>query len=393
MTPDRRSLLKLGLGSAAALGLAQVAAPGRRALAAAAPLEINKKPGYFRIACEEAWTTADLVKAQLDYVNGPDVPNDPGLISMTRGIGGNAAMQTKLQDLGEGRIADMDRLGIHKQLLLLTAPGVQIFDPDTGTGLARTLNDQLAEACAKRPDRLAGMTVVAPQDPKKAARELDRGMTKLGMNGVVVNSHIRGEYLDDRKFWPLLEAAEALDAAIYIHPTPPPGQMVKDYLSRGLEGALAGFSHEVWLHIMAIITSGALDRFPKLKLVIGHMGEAMPLLMYRFDYMQRLAERPNVRGGKPVKLQRKISDYMKSNLYITTSGMAWGEAIMFCQKVLGADRVLYAMDYPYQAEDYEVLATDSTPITFEDKKKLFQTNAETVFGLRSSDGAQGINLG
>ncbi|HLF12756.1 MAG TPA: amidohydrolase family protein, partial [Gammaproteobacteria bacterium] len=188
------------------------------------------------------------------------------------------------------------------------------------------------------------------------------------------------------KYWPLLEAAAALNAPIYIHPTPPPAQMGKDYVYRGLEGALAGFSHEVWLHTMAIITSGAMDAFPNLKICIGHMGEGMPLLMYRFDYMQMLGERPNTRGNpQGTKLKRDISDYMKTNLYITTSGMAWAPAIKFCQEVMGVDHVIYAMDYPYQMDDFEVVATDTVPISFDDKKKLYQTNAERLFNLvRSS---------
>ncbi len=376
----RRSLLKAGLASfsAARFGLAQAA----RALDPAAGEGINKHPYYKRIACEEAWTTADLVKAQLDLVNGKNPPDDPGVVSMARGFGGNSPLQALLQDLGEGRIKAMDALGIDKQVLLLTSPGVQIFDPETGTALAKSCNDVLAEACRKYPARYAGLTVIAPQDPKGAAKELERGMTTLGLKGAIVNSHIRGEYLDERKYWGILEAAEALNAAIYIHPTTPPKQMIKDYAYRGLEGALAGFSHEVWLHTMALITSGAFDRFPKLRLVIGHLGEGMPLLMYRFDYMQALGERKGLRGlSEGTRLKRKISEYMKDNLYVTTSGVAWGEAIMFCQKVLGEEHVLYAMDYPYQRDDFEVVATDTIPINYDEKKKLYQTNAERVFSL------------
>lgn len=379
MATNRRAFLKAGLASWAALRT-------RPALAAIEPAEpvqdridIVKDPGYLRIACEEAWTTAELVAAQRDLINGPNRPDDPGIIMMAGGFG---AFQADLQDIGEGRIKKMDALGIHKQVLMLTAPGVQILDADTGTGLARTLNDQLAQACRKYPARFAGLTVIAPQDPKSAVKELDRGMTRLGLKGAIVNSHIRGEYLDERKYWDILEAAEALKAPIYIHPTAPPAKMIEPYRYRALEGALAGFSHEVWLHTMGLITSGAFDRFPKLKLVIGHMGEGMPLLMYRFDYMQNLAERRGARDiPEGTRLKRKISDYMRDNLYITTSGMAWGEPIVFCQKVLGVDHVLYAMDYPYQQQAYEVAATDSVPIPLESKKKLFQTNAESVFSL------------
>ncbi|OGT78968.1 MAG: hypothetical protein A3I78_06735 [Gammaproteobacteria bacterium RIFCSPLOWO2_02_FULL_56_15] len=340
-------------------------------------------PGYQRIACEEAWTTKELVEAQFKLADGAWREQQPYVARMTTSIGGNV-VQDYLRDLGAGRIAEMDRLGIQKQVLMLTAPGVQIFDAPTGTSLAQVCNDVQAEAIRNHPDRFAGLTVIAPQDPQAAVRELQRGMTALGLKGAIVNSHINGEYLDERKYWPILEAAASLNAPVYIHPTPPPKQMGQDYVWRGLEGALAGFSHEVWLHTMAIITSGAMDEFPKLKIVIGHMGEGMPLLMYRFDYMQVLAERPDTRDNPAgTKLKRKITDYMRENLYITNSGMAWAPAVMFCQQVLGEDHVLYAMDYPYQRDDYEVAALDAAPIPWDIKKKFFQSNAEKLFNLNT----------
>jgi 2,3-dihydroxybenzoate decarboxylase len=207
-------------------------------------------------------------------------------------------------------------------------------------------------------------------------------MTRLGLKGAVVNSHTHGEYLDKQKYWDIFAAAESLDAPVYIHPTPPPKPLIEPYLARGLEGPLAGFNAEVSLHVLAIITAGVLDRFPKLKIVIGHLGEGLPYLMYRLDYMQHHAARPGLRGREQgTRLKKKISDYMRENLYITTSGMAWSPAIRFAQEVLGVDRVLYAMDYPYQFEPEEVIATDQIPISHADKKKLYQTNAEVLFGL------------
>jgi 2,3-dihydroxybenzoate decarboxylase len=386
MSTDRRTLLKYGLASLAALQVAGTATRGRQAQAAPADqaISILPNPGYQRIPCEEAWTTSEIVTAQLKWTESPAAAQQPYLANMTRGFAGNMRFQNPMQDIGAGRIAEMDRLGIQKQVLMLTAPGVQMLDADSGTALARSANDQMAEAIRNHPDRLAGLTVIAPQDPKAALRELQRGMTQLGLKGAIVNSHINGEYLDERKYWPLLEAAAALNAPIYIHPTPPPKQMGQDYMWRGLEGALAGFSHEVWLHTMAIITSGAMDEFPNLKIVIGHMGEGMPLLMYRFDYMQMLAERPGTRDNPDgTRLKRKISDYMRENLYITNSGMAWAPAVMFCQQVLGDDHVLYAMDYPYQRDAYEVAALDAAPMTWDVKKKFFQTNAERLFNLNN----------
>jgi predicted TIM-barrel fold metal-dependent hydrolase len=150
-------------------------------------------------------------------------------------------------------------------------------------------------------------------------------------------------------------------------------------------GALAGFPHEVWMHTMGLIMSGAFDRFPLLRLVIGHMGESMPLQLYRFDWMQSNADgREGLRGGAPaVKLRHKISHYFKHNIWITTRGQGWEPSIKFCMDVLGPDRVIYAMDYPYQQSAHELAAYDGFDMSVEHKKMLMQTNAERVFRLKS----------
>lgn len=374
MFTRRRLFLKYAVAAATALKAgASVSAKGGT--------RVTDNAGYKRIACEEAFITKELTQALWDLVdNNP--PDDPGFVSMWRGIGSSERFMNKLQDLGQGRIDDMDSVGVDTQLLMLTAPGVQVFDADRGTALAQSTNDQLAEACRAHPGRFAGMTVIAPQDPPRAAKELERGMTRLNMKGAVINSHTHGEYLDDPGYWDIFEAAEALNAPIYIHPTPPPEPLIGPYLSRGLEGPLAGFAAEVYLHTLAIITSGALDRYPNLKIVLGHLGEGLPYFMYRLDYMQHHAARPGLRGRpEGTKLKRKISDYLRDNVYVTTSGMAWSPAIRFAQEVMGVDHVLYAMDYPYQFDAEEVIATDDIPISHADKKKLYQTNAERLFSL------------
>ena len=201
-------------------------------------------------------------------------------------------------------------------------------------------------------------------------------MKKLGLKGAVINSHTKGEYLDDPKFWEIFEAAESLNAPIYIHPQTPSPDMIKPFVKRGMDTAIMGFGVEVALHTLGIITSGALDRFPKLKIVIGHGGEGLPYSLYRIDYMQE-----NNRQAFMPKLKMLPSDYMKRNIYITTSGLPWAPAITMAQSVLGMDRVLYAMDYPYQYRVEEVIMTDKFPISAANKKKLFQKNAEKVFSL------------
>ena len=294
-------------------------------------------------------------------------------------LGSRPDLLARLADIGDRRIADMDATGIDMQILSLTSPGVQIFDAATANSLATTTNDQVAEAVRKYPSRFTALAAAAPQDPKAAVKEIERAIHKLGMKGVIINSHTRGEFLDDPKFWEIFEAVEALKVPIYLHPQTPPPAMIGPYVERGLEGALWGFEAETGLHGLAIIRSGALDRFPGLQLVLGHGGEALPFWLFRLDYMNHTA-RPNLRNGA-TKLNKKPSEYMKENFYVTTSGMAWAPVITFLQSVMGVDRVLYAMDYPYEFEGSEVTATDDVPMSHADKKKLFQTNAEKVFGL------------
>ena len=287
---------------------------------------------------------------------------------------------SRIQDLGAQRIADMDASGIAKQLVFLTAPGVQVFDSATAVSLARDLNDQLRRETEKHPSRYAALAAIAPQDPNIAAAELERSVKTLGMKGAVINSHTQGEYLDEPKYWEIFEAAQALDVPLYLHPNTPPASMIAPFLPRGLDGAIYGFAVETGLHVLRIIVAGVFDRFPKLKLVVGHLGEGLPFWLFRLDFMHRSmvnANRyPNVRP-----LKKKPSDYLRENVWVTTSGMQWAPAILFTQQVLGVDRVLYAMDYPYQFVPEEVKVTDELPIGEEDRRKLYQLNAERVFKL------------
>jgi predicted TIM-barrel fold metal-dependent hydrolase len=286
-----------------------------------------------------------------------------------------------LQDLGDLRLSHMDEYGIDRQLLLLTAPGVQVVRPGQGTPLAREANDIAADACARHPDRFSALAAFDPRDVSGSVREIERAMTTLSLNGAVLNSHFQGHYLDEPAYWPILEALEAHDAALYIHPTAPFN--APHYESRGFFGALGGFPHDVWLHTMGLIFSGAFDRFPKLKLVIGHLGECLPLHLYRFDWMQNNADgraRPGI-GLPETKLQHPVSHYFHNNVWITTSGVGWEPAIKFCMDVMGPERVLYAMDYPYQQSSDEVAAYDAMDIAPEHKKLLMEGNARAVFNL------------
>jgi len=339
---------------------------------------------YLRIATEEAYAPPELFERYRKLLDDGS-HNDPGFASFMGFYLNNSGprlteIRAQIQDLGERRIRDMDATGIAKQILSLSSPGVQVFDAPTAVSLATSFNDQLAEAIRKHPDRFAGLAAIAPQDPSAAAKELERAVKSLHLKGAIVNSHTRGEYLDEPKFWEIFEAAESLGVPIYLHPNTPSPRMVGPFLDRGLDGAVFGFAVETSLHILRIVFSGVFDRFPKLRMVAGHLGEGLPYWLFRIDFMhQRLTA--NNRYANVPKLQKRPSDYLKENFYVTTSGMAWQPPILYAQSVLGVDRVLYAMDYPYQFVPDEVKVTDDLPISDADKKKLYQTNAEKVFAL------------
>jgi len=342
------------------------------------------KKSYSRIAAEEAYAPRDLIERYKRIIRD-GTSNDPGFESLMGYFLFNDSPRTnaiveRLQDLGDRRIGDMDATGIAKQVISITAPGLQIFDAHTAVGLAPDYNDELAAAVSVYPDRFAGLAAIAPQAPRAAARELERAVRKLGLKGAIINSHTHGEYLDDEKFWDIFAAAEALDVPIYIHPQTPPPAMIKPFLESGLDGAIFGFAVETGLHMLRLIVSGVFDRFPGLKIVVGHLGEGIPYWLFRVDFFHRgIVQTKRYKNFKPLK--KKPSDYMKENFYVTTSGMAWEPVILYARSVLGRDRVLYAMDYPYQYVPAEVAVTDDLPISVSDKKLLYQTNAERVFRL------------
>jgi len=342
-----------------------------------------KKTGYLRIATEEAYLPQEIPGLYRRLLEEKKV-NDPGFLSQWGYFLGHAEKMQKLAgrlvDIGEGRIRDMDSTGIARQILSIASPGVQIFDAPTGTSLATSFNDALAEAIKKHPDRFSGLGAVAPQNPAAAAKELERCVTKLGMKGAIINSNTQGEYLDEPKFYDILAAAEALDVPIYLHPATPPARMIGPLVERGLEGAFYGFAMETSVHLLRMIMSGVFDRFPKLQVIAGHGGEGLPFWLWRLDHFQHNYQESNRFPHMP-KLKRKVSEYVKENIPITTSGMFWEPVLLFCLQVVGVDRMMYSMDYPFQFSANEVKTVDNLPISDADKKKLYQTNAERIFKL------------
>ncbi|MCJ2183446.1 amidohydrolase family protein [Novosphingobium sp. 1949] len=340
--------------------------------------------GYLRIATEEAFATREQVDIYLRMVR--DGTADRGMVSLWGFYAQSPSERAmtiieRLLDLGERRLADMDALGIDKAVLALTSPGVQpLLDWDEAKGIALAANDLLAERCQAHPDRFIGMTAVAPQDPDWSAAEIRRGARDLGFKGVQINSHTQGEYLDAPKFDPIFRALADVGQPLYIHPSTPPDAMIGPMLEAGLDGAIFGFGVETGMHLLRLITSGIFDRYPDLQIIVGHMGEALPYWLYRLDYMHQAGVRSN-RYACMKPLKKSIADYFRSNVLVTNSGMAWEPAVKFAQSVMGDDRVLYAMDYPYQVLAEEVHAMDAMDMPFDAKRRFFQLNAEKWFGL------------
>lgn len=342
---------------------------------------------FERIATEEAFATAELFDCYRRIIERKSV-DDPGFYSLwghyLSDQGRRASdIRRKLLDLGDERLADMDRCGIGRQVVSLTAPGVQVLDGGTAVSVAAAANDLLAEAVGRHPSRFVALAAMAPQDPGRAAAEIERAVTSLGFRGVILNSHTHGEYFDQPKFWEIFEAAEQLDVPIYLHPNTPSPRLIGPLLDSGLDGAIYGFAVETGLHLLRIIVSGAFDRFPGLRIVVGHLGEALPFWLFRLDFMHAAMVRANRHPGvRP--LRKRPSDYLRENVWFTTSGMAWEPAIMFVREVIGADRVMYAMDYPYQFVPEEVKVTDDLPIGDAERRAFYQDIAESVFGLEPS---------
>ncbi|MBC2670315.1 amidohydrolase family protein [Novosphingobium piscinae] len=339
--------------------------------------------GYLRIATEEAFATPEMIELYRQQLALPDC--DPGVRSLvgfyfTHESPRARFVRERLLDIDALRIADMDARGIDMQVIGLTSPGPNMLPADQATALAEIANDRLGEACAKHPDRFIGLAACAPQDPEAAAREIERSVGRYGFRGVIINSHIQGEYLDHPRFRPVLATIERLGIPLYLHPQTPPRAMIGPLLEAGLDGAIFGFGVETGFHALRLITSGTLDRFPGLRVVIGHMGEALPFWMARLDFMHN-AQVTSQRYEMLKPIAKKPSDYLRENFYITNSGMAWEPVIRFTQQVLGTDRVLYAMDYPYQCPVEEVAMLDRMDMSDADKRRFFQTNAQAVFGL------------
>jgi 2,3-dihydroxybenzoate decarboxylase len=332
-----------------------------------------------KIATEEAFATPALIEAYGKLLED-GAPGEPGLENMVGRILNptnewTARLADQLLDLGEIRLAQMEEGGVDRQIIAITAPGVQVFDADTASVLAEEANDILAEAIRAHPARFHGLAAIAPQAPTRAARELERAVG-LGLKGVVINSHTKGEYLDGSGFRPILEAAVALDVPIYLHPRPVPPGMMAPFAERQFDGAFWGFQTETALHALRMIVTGVFDRFPELRIVLGHLGEGLPFWLDRLDRQFKRSPRDVNRSWTAERLP---SEYFLENFWLTSAGHNWDPAVRFTEEVVGEDRLMLGVDYPYEVCKQQV--DQSLGIDLKNPQKFYELNAKRVFKL------------
>ena len=289
-----------------------------------------------------------------------------------------AALIERLCDIGEKRIAEMDAANIDVQVLSLTSPGTEQLDGDEAIACARETNDYLADAIAKNPARFAGFAALPTAAPDSAGKELERMVREHGFKGAVINGHHRGRYLDDKFFWPILESAEALNYPIYLHPTPPPKAVIDasyggfaPMVTEMLAGPGWGWHIETAVHVIRIILGGVFDQFPKLQIVIGHMGESLPFMLQRLDVMPMAL----------TTLKRPMSAYLRENVHYTFSGFNFTPTFLDLLLQVGVDRIMFSADHPYASMAEARAFLDKLPVSSADRERIAHGNAEQLFGL------------
>ncbi len=295
-------------------------------------------------------------------------------------VGGRLAkVFEQLADIGDARIANMDKAGIDMQVLSLTSPGCEQLEAADALALAREANDFLGEAIKKYPKRFAGLAALPTAAPDKAAVELEQRVRHHGFVGAVVHGHNRGRYFDDKFFWPIFESAQALNVPIYLHPTVPPQAVLNASfaglappVSDALAGSGWGWHIETGLHILRLVLGGVFDAFPKLQYVIGHCGEALPFMMQRFD------ERFPV---SLTKLKEPVSHYLRNNVHYTIAGFNFPATFLDLLLEVGVDRIMFSADYPYNSMEAARAFLEQIPVSTVDRARIAHGNAERLFKL------------
>jgi uncharacterized protein len=285
----------------------------------------------------------------------------------------------QLEDLGARRLHDMDAMGVDVQVLSHQASGIPQIPTAESVALSRTINDRLAEVVRAHPERFAGFATLPTPDPEAAARELERSVRTLGLKGTMIYGQTNGRFLDDPLFSPILEAAAALDVPIYLHPAPPSRAVSNAYYA-GFDPAVSesfatfgwGWHLDTGIHALRMVLGGVFDRYPGLQIVLGHWGEMIPFYLARFAQAMSYTTK---------YLQRPVADYFTQQMYFTPSGMFTLPPFQLTQQLVGADRILYSVDYPFRADDQARTFLESAPISPADKEKIAHGNAEKLLKL------------
>jgi predicted TIM-barrel fold metal-dependent hydrolase len=286
----------------------------------------------------------------------------------------------ELADLGDARLADMDQSGITVQVLSVAGPGADLVRGQAGVDFARAYNDTLAQACSLHPDRYRGFAHLSLLAPDAAAGELERTVRQLGFHGALVNGATDGRFLDDPMFEPILAKAEALDVPIYLHPGIPV-QAVRNAYYDGLPGNFGfsmalttwGWHYDTAVHVLRLVLSGTLDRHPGLKLVIGHMGEALPFMLDRIDETTAAEARS--------RLKRSARETILDQVWITTSGFFTMPPLMAALLSFGVDRIMFSVDYPFASNARARAFLDALPVSPADRAKIAHGNADRLLRL------------
>jgi predicted TIM-barrel fold metal-dependent hydrolase len=326
------------------------------------------------VALEEHYTVPRIVAGISPYAiarrgfPGPDF------------VWAQTTKRNELADLGAARLADMDANGITVQVLSVAGPGADLVPGQQGIDLARAYNDALAEACARHPTRYRGFAHLPLLSPDAAATELERAVKDLGFHGVLVNGATDGRFLDDAMYEPVLAAAEVLDMPIYLHPGIPT-EAVRDAYFNNLPGNFSfsmalstwGWHADTAIHTLRLALSGALDRHPGLKIVIGHMGEALPFMLDRIDETTALTAKQH--------LKRSVRQTLVDQVWITTSGFFTMVPFMAALMSFGVDRIMFSVDYPFASNARARAFLDALPVSPADREKIAHGNADRLMRL------------
>ena len=283
-------------------------------------------------------------------------------------------IQAMLDDMTGKRIKDMDEAGIDIAVLSENNPAAHNLDPEASVTLAKASNDFLHEQIKANPKRFAGFAALPLPDPKAAADELERGVTKLGLLGAMIMGTSKGQFIDDKKFWPVFERATRLDVPVYIHPSPVKPAIVEAFFKdhgAALQGSPLGFGLETLTHTFRLITSGVFDAYPTLKIIVGHLGETAPFTLWRTEHNLE----------KVMKLPKSFGDYYKTHFWLTTSGAFSNSALACAIAEMGVDRIMFAVDWPYINNALGTKWLKAAPLSDKDRALIFEGNAKNLLKM------------